>query len=198
MALYMPTVLTGATLAFQLLVAAADSFCGLSGQDSIARAILAPLDSASGLLLVLALLHYFKFIHNGFLHLPRWALLHTTETMRAVPNLEFPIRTDWRQIEKPTRIAQIRWRMTLNEVWVEEPTDHVVIPNTSLFIVPYMRAWVSPRASAANPPQHEVLMSREKAGEAAAQSFARFLTVVTWSSIMFAIHNVVLRFYIDN
>lgn len=117
MALYIPTAITGATLAFQILVAAADSFCGLSGQDSIARAILAPLDSASGLLLVLGLLHYFKFIHNGFFfHLPRWALLHTPDVMRAVPNLDFPIWTDWRQIKKPSRIAQIRWRMTPNEV----------------------------------------------------------------------------------
>lgn len=118
MALYMPTAVTGATLAFQILVAATDSFCGLSGQDSIARAILAPLDSASGLLLILALLHYFGFVHNGFFfHLPRWTLLHTPDIMRAVPNLEFPIRTDWRQIEKPTRIAQIRWGRTPNEVY---------------------------------------------------------------------------------
>jgi hypothetical protein len=117
MALYMPATITGATLAFQILVAATDSFCGLSGQDSIARAILAPLDSASGLLLILALLHYFNVIQNGFFfHLPRWALLHTPDIMRAVPSLEFPIRTDWRQIEKPTRIAQIQWRTTPNEV----------------------------------------------------------------------------------
>jgi hypothetical protein len=118
MTLYMSTAITGATLAFQILVAATDSFCGLSGQDSIARAILAPLDSASGLLLILALLHYFEIIQNGFFHLPRWTLLHTPEIMRAVPNLEFPIRTDWRQIEKPTRIAQIRWRRTSNEVCI--------------------------------------------------------------------------------
>ncbi|KAL3477516.1 hypothetical protein BJX99DRAFT_257333 [Aspergillus californicus] len=195
MALYMPTAVTGATLAFQILVTATDSFCGLSGQDSIARAILAPLDSASGLLLLLALLHYFEIIRNSsFFYLPRWSLLHTPNMMQAVPNLEFPIRTDWRQIEKPTRIAQIRWRRTPNE----EPTDLEVIPNTSLFIVPCMRAWVSPRACPANIPQHEVVMSRASAGEAAARSFARFLTVVTWSSIMFALHNVVLRFYIDN
>lgn len=117
MALYVTTAITGATIAFQILVAATDSFCGLSGQDSIARAILAPLDSAAGLLLILALLHYFEFIHSGFFfYLPRWTLLHTPDIMQAVPNLEFPIRTDWRQIEKPTRIAQIRWRRTPNEV----------------------------------------------------------------------------------
>jgi hypothetical protein len=81
---------------------------------------------------------------------------------------------------------------------VQEPTDYNVIPNTSLFIVPCMRAWVSPQASAANLPQYEVVLSRANTGEAAARSFARFLTIVTWSSIMFAIHNVVLRFYINN
>ncbi|KAJ5248757.1 hypothetical protein N7468_000208 [Penicillium chermesinum] len=117
MAFYISTLITGATLAFQIFVAATDSFCGLSGQDSVVRAILAPLDSAAGLLLVLALLHYFEFIHSGFFfYLPRWTLLHTPETMQAVPSLEFPIRSDWRQIEKPTRIAQIRWRRTHNEV----------------------------------------------------------------------------------
>jgi hypothetical protein len=61
-----------------------------------------------------------------------------------------------------------------------------------------MKAWVSPRAPAANLLQHEVAMSRESAGEAAARSFAWFLTVVTWGSIIFAIHVVVLHFYIDN
>jgi hypothetical protein len=117
MAIYMTAAITGATLVFQILVAATDSFCGLSGQDSIARAILAPLDSAAGLLLMLALLHYFEIIHNGlFFYLPRWTLLHKSGIMQMVPNLEFPIRTDWRQIEKPTRIAQIRWRRASIEV----------------------------------------------------------------------------------
>ncbi|KAJ6150864.1 hypothetical protein N7470_007458 [Penicillium chermesinum] len=60
-----------------------------------------------------------------------------------------------------------------------------------------MRAWVSPQAFTANLLQHEVVMSRAIAGEAAARSFARFLTVTTWSSIVFVIHIIILRFYVD-
>lgn len=119
MASLFPSIVTGVAIGFQTLVAATDGFCGLSGQDSIIRAILVPLDSASGLLLFIALLHYFDYIGEGFfMNLPRWSLLHSLAPglMQIASNVEFPIRTDWRQVEKPTRIAQIRWKATANEV----------------------------------------------------------------------------------
>ncbi|KAL4820345.1 hypothetical protein BDW67DRAFT_172590 [Aspergillus spinulosporus] len=171
-------VMTGITIALQILTAATDSFCGLSGQDSVVRAILAPLDAASGLLIFLALLHYFGFIRDGFiLNLPRWSLLHATAD---------------RQIEKPTRIAILQWTGGSTE----DASDYDVIPNTSLFMVPYMRARVLPQQPAANLPRTQVAMSRIGVENAAAQSFVRFLTVVTWSTILYFAHNAVLWFYV--
>ncbi|KAL4911203.1 hypothetical protein BDW74DRAFT_172669 [Aspergillus multicolor] len=187
--------ITGITIGSQILTATTDTFCGLSGQDSIARAVLAPLDSTSGLLIFLALLHYFDFIRDGLvLNLPRWNLLHTTAGMQRAPNVEFAIRTDWRQIEKPTRIAHIRWREATNQ----NAIDFEVIPNTSLFMVPYMRARVHPQQHGANLPQYQVTMSRVSVENAAAQSFSRFLTVVTWSAIISIAHNVILWFYVPS
>jgi hypothetical protein len=101
--------MTGITIASQILTAATDTFCGLSGQDLVVRASLAPLDATSGLLIFLAL-HYFGFIRDGFvLNPPRWSPLHATADVQRTPGVEFAIRTDWRQIEKPTRIANLRW-----------------------------------------------------------------------------------------
>lgn len=58
-----------------------------------------------------------------------------------------------------------------------------------------MRAQVPPGRPTVLP-RHDVTMSRDSIQNAAAQSFARFLIVVTWSSIMFAGHNVILWFYV--
>ncbi|KAL4938229.1 hypothetical protein BDV06DRAFT_232030 [Aspergillus oleicola] len=193
MASLVTLAITGISIGLQILTAATDTFCGLSGQDSIVRAVFAPLDSTSALLISLALLHYFGFIHDGFvLSLPRWNLLHTTEGVQRAPSVEFAIRTDWRQVEKPTRIAHIRWREAPNQ----NAADYEVIPNTSLFMVPYMRARVHPQQPAANLLQYQVTMSQVSVDNAAAQSFSRFLILVTWSTIMTIAHNVVLWFYV--
>ncbi|KAL3429066.1 hypothetical protein BDV09DRAFT_203323 [Aspergillus tetrazonus] len=185
--------ITAITIASQILTAATDTFCGLSGQDSVVRAILAPLDATSGLLIFLALLHYFGFIRDGFiLNLPRWSLLHATADVQRTPSVEFAIRTDWRQIEKPTRIANLRW----TGASTQDASDYDVIPNTSLFIVPYMRTRVPPQQPVANLMRTQVAMSRIGVENAAAQSFSRFLTVVTWSTILYIVHNAVLWFYV--
>ena len=39
-------------------------------------------------------------------------------------------------------------------------------------------------------------MSRIGVENAAAQSFSRFLTVVTWSTILYIVHHTVLLFYV--
>lgn len=50
--------ITAISLSSQLWVAMTETFCGLSGQDSILRGILTPIDSTSGFLLFIALLHW--------------------------------------------------------------------------------------------------------------------------------------------
>lgn len=108
---------TAISLTSQLWVASTESFCGLSGQDSILRGILTPVDSASGLLLFFALLHYFKIHEKAkFLKLSRWDLLHAPFELGETFFLEFPIRTNWKQIEKPARIARTKWRGSNNQV----------------------------------------------------------------------------------
>lgn len=110
-------VFTAISLTSQLWVASTESFCGLSGQDSIIRGILTPLDSASGLLLFFALLHYFETLEKvKFLKLSRWDLLHAPDSLKETFFLELPIRTDWKQIEKPARVARTKWRGSNNQV----------------------------------------------------------------------------------
>ncbi|KAL4767291.1 hypothetical protein BDW60DRAFT_220676 [Aspergillus nidulans var. acristatus] len=180
--------MTGITIASQILTAATDTFCGPSGQDSVVRASLAPLDATSGLLIFLAL-HYFGFIRDGFvLNPPLWSLLHATADVQRTPGVEFAIRTDWRQIEKPTRIANLRWTGASTQV----SNTLACLAINCLFI----RARVPPQQPVANLPRTQVAMSRLGVENAAAQSFSRFLTVVTWSTILYIAHNAVLWFYV--
>lgn len=103
--------LVAASLGLQIWVASTESYCGLSGQDSLVRAILAPLDSTSGLLLFLGLLHFVDVLKDGsLLKIHRWDLLHPGQPGNNGSTLELPLRTRWRQIDKPTRTAHMMWK----------------------------------------------------------------------------------------
>jgi hypothetical protein len=79
---------------FQLFQLKEDNFGGVSGRDSIWRAILAPWDQSLGMLYCLGILNL--AIPDDWFHIERWDLLHTRNVRAAVPSIEVSCRHQWR------------------------------------------------------------------------------------------------------
>ncbi|KAL3473088.1 hypothetical protein BJX99DRAFT_249156 [Aspergillus californicus] len=186
--------LAATNVAAQIWAASTEGYSGVSGQDSVIRAVFTVSDSTSGLLLFLGLLHFVEVLKDGsFLKIHRWDLLHPPSNANIVNSFELPLRSRWRQIDKPSRSARMEWRS-------KTETDYTILritPNTSLLIVPYMRAQVPPsvsRAPLANIPTKEISITSLMLIQAAARSMAAWFAFISWSFVAFCTQTCLICF----
>ena len=99
--------LTAANIMLQFANVATDTLGGLSGQDSIVRASLTPLDASAGLLFLLATCNFvFDPARTSRWCLSRWSLLHSKDL---TTRLKLSMRSSWLQITSTTKfVARVK------------------------------------------------------------------------------------------
>jgi hypothetical protein len=171
-----------ATLTAQLLPIMNESFGGVSGQDSIWRAVAAQMDQSLGGLYLAGL--YSIVFPSSSISARRAGLLHTLRRT-SVESIEVMIRPKWLNIS-----SQERRRGQL----FMPPTSHNVLdfsPNFSMFIIPYM-------LDCSPSPIRSVRVTRASLHTTAARSIARFGIFLASIAIIFIIRTTILLLYMEN
>lgn len=171
-----------ATLTAQLLPIMNESFGGVSGQDSIWRAIAAQMDQSLGGLYLAGI--YSIVFPNSSISVRRVGLLHTPRRT-SVESIEVMIRPKWLNLA-----SQERRRGQL----FMPPTSPNVLdfsPNFSMFIIPYM-------LDCSPSPVRSVRVTRARLHATAAHSVARFGIFLASIAIIFAIRTTILLLYMEN
>ena len=170
------------TLTAQLLPIMGESFGGVSGQDSIWRAVAAQMDQSLGGLYLAGI--YSIVVPSSSISMRRAGLLHTPRRI-SVESIEVTLRSKWLNLA-----SQERRRGQL----FMQPTSQNVLdfsPNFSIFIIPYMLDR-SPH------PVRSVHLTRDSLHATAAQSVARFAIFLASIAIIFSIRTVIILLYMSN
>jgi hypothetical protein len=171
------------TLTAQLLPIMNESFGGVSGQDSIWRAVAAQMDQSLGGLYLAGI--YSIVIPSSSISVRRAGLLHTPQ-QTSVESIEVALRSKWLNLA-----SQERRR---GQLFMWPTTSHNVLdfsPNFSMFIIPYM-------LDCSPSPVRSVRLTRASLHTTAAHSVARFGIFLASIAIVFAIRASIILLYMED
>jgi hypothetical protein len=170
-----------ATLTAQLLPIMNDSYGGVSGQDSIWRAVLAQMDQSLGGLYLIGL--FSIAIPSSSIRAHQIGLLHTPG-QASVDSIEVAVRPKWMNLaSQELRRGQL----------FMPPSDNALefSPNLSMFIIPYM-------LNCHLSPAQFVRLTRADLHRTAACSVARFGIFLASITIVSSIRMAILLIYMEN
>ena len=168
-------------VAAQLVPIMNESLGGVTGQDSIWRAVAAQMDHSLGGL-YLAGLFSIVFPSSSII-VRRTGLLHTPRET-SVESIEVTLRSKWLNLA-----SQERRRGQLFMPPSDTPLDFS--PNFSMFIIPYM-------LDCSPSPDQSVRLTRARLRATAARSVARFAIFLASISIIFTIRASIISRYMEN
>ena len=171
-----------ATLTAQLLPITNDSFGGVSGQDSVWRAVLAQMDQSMGGLYLVGL--FSIAIPRTSISAHRTGLLHTPYPT-SVDSIEVVVRQKWMHLASQERRRGQLFMLPNNDNALD------FSPNLSMFIIPYM-------LNCDPPPTQFIRLTRVDLHKTAARSVARYGIFLATIGVLSAVRMTILWFYMEN